>query len=66
MPVAVDAINAQTQNIKAQRLVQEIGDAVANAVAAMNQRYGTFNEAEQKEALMRAVSATLKSMSSDA
>ena len=63
----------QTQNIKAQRLVREIGDAVANAVAAMNQRYvndlkaaGTFNEAEQKEALMRAVSATLKSMSSDA
>ena len=79
MPVAVDAINAQTQNIKAQRAFQstpssrEIGDAVANAVAAMNQRYvndlkaaGTFNEAEQKEALMRAVSATLKSMSSDA
>lgn len=73
MPVAVDAINAQTQNIKAQRLVREIGDAVANAVAAMNQRYvndlkaaGTFNEAEQKEALMRAVSAALKSMSNDA
>ena len=64
--VAVDAINAQ-------RLVREIGDAVANAVAAMNQTYvndlkaaGTFNEAEQKEALMRAVSAALKSMSSDA
>ena len=73
MPVAVDAINAQTQNIKAQRLVREIGSAVSNAVAAMNQTYvndlkaaGTFNEAEQKEALMRAVSATLKSMSSDA
>ena len=29
--VAVDAINAQTQNIKVQRLVREIGDAVANA-----------------------------------
>ena len=73
LPVAVDAINAQTQNIKAQRLVQEIGDAVANAVAAMSQRYvndlkaaGTFNEAEQKEALMRTVSAALKSMSNDA
>lgn len=71
--VAVDAINAQTQNIKVQRLVREIGDAVANAVAAMNQTYvndlkaaGTFNEAEQKEALMRAVSAALKSMSRDA
>ena len=71
--VAVDAINAQTQNIKVQRLVREIGDAVANAVAAMNQTYvndlktaGTFKEAEQKEALMKAVSAALKSMSSDA
>lgn len=71
--VAVDAINAQTQNIKVKRLVREIGDAVANAVAAMNQRYvndlkaaGTFNEAEQKKALMLAVSAALKSMSSDA
>lgn len=71
--VAVDAINAQTQNIKVQRLVREIGDAVANAVAAMNQTYvndlkaaGTFNEAEQKKALMRAVSAALKSMSRDA
>ena len=71
--VAVDAIHAQTQNIKVQRLVREIGDAVANAVAAMNQTYvndlkaaGTFNEAEQKEALMRAVSAALKSMSRDA
>ena len=68
--VAVDAINAQTQNIKVQR---EIGSAVSDAVAAMNQTYvndlkaaGTFNEAEQKEALMRAVSAALKSMSSDA
>lgn len=71
--VAVDAINAQAQNIKVQRLVREIGDAVANAVAAMNQTYvndlkaaGAFNEAEQKEALMRAVSAALKSMSRDA
>ena len=70
--VAVDAINAQTQNIKVQRLVREIGDAVANAVAAMNQTYvdhkaaGAYNVAEQKEALMRAVSAALKSMSRDA
>ena len=46
---------------------------MSDAVAAMNQTYvnglkaaGTFNEAEQKEALMRAVSAALKSMSSDA
>ena len=55
------------------RLVREIGSAVSNAVAAMNQTYvndlktaGTFKEAEQKEALMKAVSAALKSMSSDA
>ena len=71
--VFIEFIVAKINDIKAQRLVREIGDAVANAVAAMNQRYvndlkaaGTFNEAEQKEALMRAVSATLKSMSSDA
>lgn len=70
---AVDAINAQTQNVTVQRLVREIGDAVADAVAAMNQTYvndlkaaGTFDESAQKEALMRAVSAALKSMSSDA
>ena len=71
--VAVDAINAQAQNIKVQRLVREIGDAVANAVAAMNQTYvndlkaaGTFNEAEPQEPLVRAVSDTLYGMSSDA
>lgn len=70
---AVNAINAQTQNIKVQRLVREIGDAVSDAVAAMNQTYvndlkaaGTFKECEQKEALMRAVSAALMSMSRDA
>lgn len=68
-------INARIMKteMQKQRLVREIGDAVANAVAAMNQTYvndlkaaGTFNEAEQKEALMRAVSAALKSMSRDA
>ena len=55
------------------QLAMRNSDAVANAVAAMNQTYvndlkaaGTFNEAEQKEALMRAVSAALKSMSRDA
>lgn len=66
-------IVAKINDIKVQRLVREIGSAVSDAVAAMNQTYvndlkaaGTFNEAEQKEALMRAVSAALKSMSSDA
>ena len=69
--VFIEFIVAKTN--KVQRLVREIGSAVSDAVAAMNQTYvndlkaaGTFNEAEQKEALMRAVSAALKSMSSDA
>lgn len=68
--VFIEFIVAKTNDIKVQRLV---GSAVSDAVAAMNQTYvnslkatGTFNEAEQKEALMRAVSAALKSMSSDA
>ena len=67
--VFIEFIAAKTNDIKVQRLVREI----ANAVAAMNQTYvndlktaGTFKEAEQKEALMKAVSAALKSMSSDA
>lgn len=71
--VFIEFIVAKTNDIKVQRLVREIGSAVSDAVAAMNQTYvndlkaaGTFNEAEQKEALMRAVSAALKSMSSDA
>ena len=71
--VFIEFIAAKTNDIKVQRLVREIGSAVSDAVAAMNQTYvndlkaaKTFNEAEQKEALMRAVSATLKSMSSDA
>ena len=71
--VFIEFIVAKINDIKVQRLVREIGSAVSDAVAAMNQTYvndlksaGTFNEAEQKEALMRAVSAALKSMSSDA
>ena len=71
--VFIEFIVAKINDIKVQRLVCEIGSAVSDAVAAMNQTYvndlkatGTFNEAEQKEALMRAVSAALKSMSSDA
>lgn len=71
--VFIEFIVAKTNDIKVQRLVREIGSAVSNAVAAMNQTYvndlktaGTFKEAEQKEALMRAVSAALKSMSRDA
>ena len=69
----VNFINEFVQEYGYSPTVREIGEAVANAVAAMNQTYvndlkaaGTFNEAEQKEALMRAVSAALKSMSRDA
>ena len=57
--VFIEFIAAKTNDIKVQRLVREIGSAVSNAVAAMNQTYvndlktaGTFKEAEQKEALM--------------
>ena len=57
--VFIEFIVAKINDIKVQRLVREIGSAVSDAA-------GTFNEAEQKEALMRAVSAALKSMSSDA
>ena len=42
-----------------------IKKGIAVAVDAINAA-GTFNEAEQKKALMRAVSAALKSMSRDA
>ena len=54
--VFIEFIVAKTNDIKVQRLVREIGSAVSNAVAAMNQTYvndlktaGTFKEAEQKE-----------------
>ncbi len=48
------------------RLVQEIANAVADAVAAMNQSYvddlkkaGTFKEEEQAQALSRAISVAI-------
>lgn len=70
---AVDALAAHVKNEKAEKCLREVGDAVANAVDAMNQKYvndlkkdGKFNEDKQKEILQRAVSAALKSLSSDA
>ena len=70
---AVDALAAHVKNEKAGKCLREVGDAVANAVDAMNQKYvndlkkdGKFNEDKQKEILQRAVSAALKSLSSDA
>lgn len=51
----------------------EITDAVADAVAAMNQTYvndlkktGSFDKAAQAKALNGAISAAIKSLSSDA
>ena len=70
---AVDALAAHVKNEKAGKCLREVGDAVADAVDAMNQKYvndlkkdGKFNEDKQKEILQRAVSAALKSLSSDA
>ena len=68
---ATNFLSARTQQVW--QYIREIGDAVANAVAAMNQKYvddlkaeGKFDEAKQKEILQRAIHAALKSLSSDA
>ena len=75
-----DAANAfgnslaeKAKNQTIERVIREITEAVADAVAAMNQSYvddlkkaGTFDEDKQAEALSRAISAALKSMSQDA
>ena len=71
------AINASTaekvKNETIQRICREITDAVANAVAAMNQTYvndlkktGSFDKTAQAKALNGAISAAIKSLSSDA
>ena len=70
---ATDAIAARVKKDKAEMCLREIGDAVADAVDAMNQKYvndlkkeGKFDKDKQAEILQRAVSAALKSLSSDA
>lgn len=70
---ATDAIVARVKNEKAEKCLREIGVAVADAVDAMNQKYvndlkkeGKFDKDKQAEILQRAVSAALKSLSSDA
>ena len=70
---AAAAINASTaekiKNETIQRICCEITDAVADAVAAMNQTYvktGSFDKAAQAKALNGAISAAIKSLSSDA
>lgn len=71
--VATNFLSARTQNEQVWQYIREVGDAVANAVAAMNQKYvddlkaeGKFDESKQKEILQRAIHAALKSLSSDA
>ena len=74
---AAAAINASTaekiKNETIKRICCEITDAVADAVAAMNQTYvndlkktGSFDKAAQAKALNGAISAAIKSLSSDA
>lgn len=70
---ATKFLSARTKNEQVWQYIREIGDAVANAVAAMNQKYvddlkaaGKFDETMQKEILQRAISAALKSISGDA
>lgn len=70
---ATKFLSARTKNEQVWQYIREIGDAVANAVAAMNQKYvddlkaaGKFDETMQKEILKRAISAALKSISGDA
>lgn len=71
--VATNFLSARTQNEQVWQYIREVGDAVANAVAAMNQKYvddlkaeGKFDESKQKEILHRAIHEALKSLSSDA
>lgn len=71
--VATNFLSARTQNEQVWQYIREVGDAVANAVAAMNQKYvddlkaeGKFDESKQKEILHRAIHAAIKSLSSDA
>ena len=69
----VEMATDKIKSDKIDRIVREIGNAVSDAVAACNQTYvddlkkaGKFDEKAQKEALKRALSAAIKSLSSDA
>lgn len=73
MTALINAGAAYVKDVRIQRLLREVGNAVADAVAAMNQKYvddlkknGEFKEEQQKEILQRAISAALKSLSDDA
>lgn len=69
----IDIAADKIKNDKVERILREIGNAVTDAVAECNQKYvddlkkaGKFDETAQKEALQRALSAAIKSLSSDA
>ena len=69
----VEMATDKIKSDKIDRIVREIGNAVSDAVAVCNQTYvddlkkaGKFDEKAQKEALKRALSAAIKSLSSDA
>ena len=61
-----NSLAEKAKNQTIERVIREITEAVADAVAAMNQSYvddlkkaGTFDEDKQAEALSRAISAAL-------
>lgn len=67
---AGDNATAETEDIKAQGYIREIVDAVSNAVAATSQTYvdalknaGEFTLEAQKEALQKALTACIASIS---
>lgn len=72
-PVFIQFWAEKVKNETIQRVCREITDAVANAVAAMNQTYvndlkasGSFDKDAQAKALNGAISAAIKSLSKDA
>lgn len=67
---AAKSVTAKMENIKAQRYIREIADAVSIAVGYTSQTYvdslktaGKFTEAAQKEAFQRACNSAVKSLS---
>lgn len=70
---AADNAKADTDNIKAQRYIDEIATAISDAVAATSQTYvdalkqeGKFDLESQKEAAQKALTACIASISPDA
>lgn len=68
-----DKATAETESIRKQYYINEISDAVSNAVAATSQTYvdalkkaGSFDKEKQKEAAQKALNACLASLSAEA